>query len=78
MGKGGGGKRVRERDRDVPQNEPFTFAGGSHLQRLVIESQMAPATHWDELLHTWFTAYSETSAPVLRITTNQEQSDPRC
>ena len=46
-------------DSDVPQIEPFDLAGGSHLQRLVIESQMAPATHWD-VPHAVFTLYSET------------------
>ena len=47
-------------DRDVPQIEPFGLAGRSHLQRLVIESQMAPATHWDVVLQAVFTLYSET------------------
>ena len=47
-------------DRDVPQNEPFSFAGGSHLQNSVIGSQMAPATHWDVVLQSLPTLYSET------------------
>ena len=47
-------------DRDIPQIEPFAFAGGSHLQCLVIESQMAPATHWDVVLQAVSTLYSET------------------
>ena len=44
-------ERDRGRDRDIPHNAPFTFVRGSHLQRLV-ESHMAPAAHWDELLQT--------------------------
>ena len=39
---------------------PFVVAGASHLQVLVFWSHIAPATHVAELVHAWFTAFSET------------------